>query len=74
MIEESFESIMGDNILGKEEINMAVMAKPQKQSFVVDHSGAQKFRDEKMSKEDWNEIVAHAKEFKKNNLRNSRNG
>lgn len=47
---------------------MAVMARPQKQPFVVSAEKAKLFSSGKTSKEDWAEIKANAQNFEKNNL------
>lgn len=52
----------------KEELKMAVMARPQKQPFVVSAENAKRFSKEKTSKEHWAEIKRNAQNFDKNNL------
>ena len=66
---ESIGKFKSDVCKGQEEeLKMAVMARPQKQPFVVSAEKAKLFSSGKTSKEDWAEIKANAQNFDKNNL------
>ena len=50
-------------------VNMAVMAKPNQQSFVVSEKNREKFEMEKTSKLEWLNIMQSAKDFDTYNLK-----
>ena len=54
------------NVGKKGVVNMAVMAKPNQQSFVVSEKDKEKFEMERTSKLEWLNIMNTAKEFDKN--------
>lgn len=53
----------------KRDVKMAVIARPQKTTFVVSSKKAKEFRDGKMSKENWEDIKKMSQQFDKNNLK-----